>query len=157
MIPNAPCPKNSMSTETRNIQWSSVPSWAAETAVDRAAREEVTAAWRGVDSFNLLQLYKIGARKSSSRCRERFLDHVRVDADRVFHVERVSAGQKGDGRYLASRARPEHDAVPPAKVFAAQLQPAELVLLEGIRPSDVGDKIRAVAVQDRGRVALERG
>ena len=60
MIPNAPCPKNSMSTETRNIQWRTVPSWAMEMAVDRPAREEVTAARWEADSFKLLQLYKIG-------------------------------------------------------------------------------------------------
>src|SRR5439155_18435731 len=157
MTPNAPCPTNSMRTETRNIQWSSVASWVAETAVDRVAREEVTAARWEANSFKLLQLYKIEARKSSPGYRERPRDHVPVDADRVLHPHRVSARQERGRRDAARGARSEHDVVSPAQVFAAQLQSAELVLLEGVRSRDVGDEIRAVPVQYRGRMTLERG
>src|SRR5438093_982951 len=141
-----------MRTETRNIQWSSVASRVSETAVDRVAREEVTAARWEANSFKLLQLYKIEARKSSPGYRERPRDHVPVDADRVLHPHRVSARQERGRRDAARGARSEHDVVSPAQVFAAQLQSAELVLLEGVRSRDVGDEIRAVPAQDRGRL-----
>src|SRR5881397_4108296 len=93
----------------------------------------------------------------SCHCMERLLHHVGVDSHRVLDAARVAAGKETDNGDRFLDAGPEHQPVPPPQVLAREPQPAQLIVLERIRPRDVGDELWPVLAQDRRHPVLERG
>ena len=69
----------------------------------------------------------------------------------------VASGEERGDRHGALARRAEDQPIARAQVLARQLEPPELVLLEGVRPGDVGDEIGAVALEDARHPVSERG
>jgi len=80
-----------------------------------------------------------------------------MDAHGVLEPLGIAARQEHGNRDLAGRGRFEEDAIAAAEILARELQPAQLILLEGIGARDVRDEIGTMAVQDRGNMSLQRG
>ena len=90
----------------------------------------------------------------ASRGAERFFDHVGVDRDRIVDAAGVPPGEIGGDRDGALARRAEDDPVARPQILARQLEPAQLVLLEWVRPGDIGNQVWTVALEDTSATPL---